>query len=293
MLLKKLKYICLILFVVICFSVMFVNAREPLDDTININVKVKSQIPSTLQKNTISVGENKWIYYEDIPENAVITSAKYGAGSSWKDFKSTINDKLSTEGFQEGNKKKKWKKKLKKAAKKTTSIKKSGKTKLIQASNSVMGDPIVGTVKDLIVEYTTSTNTSNTDNPQTTTLNNLSLYDQNGNNFASGPFDNSNVNETNDYTNEQNWENLPISYLIDNNISAISNAGINVGNDNLELDEATISFSSSSNCVSNFPQSKTIQNTNIVNDTNTDFQFSNMYINDSCYAIAPSATSIN
>ena len=42
---KKLRIIYIVLIIVICISVMFVNAREPLDDDINVDVTVKSKVP--------------------------------------------------------------------------------------------------------------------------------------------------------------------------------------------------------------------------------------------------------
>lgn len=48
---KKLKYVCFLLFIVICISTMAYNAREPLSDAdVTFDVNVKSKIPTTTEK---------------------------------------------------------------------------------------------------------------------------------------------------------------------------------------------------------------------------------------------------
>ena len=61
---KKLRIIYIVLIIVICISVMFVNAREPLDDDINVDVTVKSKVPTTTQ-TTVDGGTKYLGCYED------------------------------------------------------------------------------------------------------------------------------------------------------------------------------------------------------------------------------------
>ena len=243
----------------------------------------------------ISVREHKWI---TLPTSTKIISARYGYGTKWYNVQNKVQSLISRRGE-------------------------------VKASNSNFGDPIRGTVKDLEVTYSSSCAklkndsecyipcTGNSDqkcggkwrqnvyelkgdtevttqvnqDAGTTQLNTLSLHDTNNNNISNLDFTDKNVNESNNYENDDSFT-LSLNYLNNNGVQNISKAKISVGDDNLDVDNATVTISSNNgSCITSGSGSGSF--TINPNSTSNNINLGTLSINDSCNTIAPGAQSLN
>ena len=125
----------------------------------------------------------------------------------------------------------------------------------------------------------------------TTQLNTLSLHDTNNNNISTKYFTNKNVNESNNYENDDSFT-LSLTDLNNNGVQNLSKAKISVGNDNLDVDNATVTISSNNgSCITSGSGSGSF--TINPNSTSNNINLGTLSINDSCNAIAPGAQSLN
>ena len=334
MIMKKLRTIYIILIVIICISVMFVNAREPLNDDINVDVTVKSKVPTTTYTTT-TTGDGSTTFlgcYEDKsqtgspgrmlkPDSHPVTSGDGGEGAFnghfWK-FPTTLTKEKCAEqcnslgykfmglqyafecfcsntfnsaaysrtsGHEGGHVEKKRKKRQWGCLSKCSGDKKQ-----------YCGGSWRQQVYELTPTITVETSTTTNENADTTQLNTLSLYEKNEDNMYSDisslNFTNTNVNATNNYTNNSAFT-LSLNDLNEDGVQNISRANIGIGDDDLDIDNAYIDISSNNGtCITsgNYTIGSTYMDAN--SSTNIDFG-TPLSINDSCNANAPGAQSLN
>ena len=333
---KKLRTIYIILIVIICISVMFVNAREPLNDDINVDVTVKSKVPiyeisyqdSHVHKgcytdwnwNLLRPSNNKetppdgegaysnthWNF--DAASSTPLTKEKcaetcadaeysfFGLKKGFMCYCSDMFDRVkSRQNCVKNRKKWRSKNRCKKVAYQASD----------KCTTPCVGDPsqtcggeesTYGVIDVYEIGSSTTTTTSFNANADTTQLNTLSLYEKNEDNMYSDisslNFTNKNVDESNNYENDDSFT-LSLNDLNNNGVQNISRANIDIGDDDLDIDNAYIDISSNNGtCITsgNYTISSIYMPAN--SSTNIDFG-TPLSINDSCNANAPGAQSLN
>ena len=297
MIMKKLRIIYIVLIIVICISVMFVNAREPLDDDINVDVTVKSKVPTTTT-TTVDGGTTYLGCYIDGRPRSL--QPRGGHPEYFRDdtglSKEVCAAKCKSYGYKYMG--------LQYAREcfcsdtfhnpyGRTTKREDGSGGCNKKCTGNKSQQCGGTWRQMVYELLPSRTVTTQYNQDagTTKLNTLSLHDTNNNNISTKYFTNKNVNESNDYTNNSTFT-LSLTDLNEDGVQNISKANISVGNDNLDVDNATVTISSNNgSCITSGSGSGSF--TINPNSTSNDINLGTLSINDSCNAIAPGAQSLN
>lgn len=291
---KKIKYICLLLFLIVCISIMSYNACEPLSDTdVTFNVNVKSKTPTTNTTTTeydYTTGQyigcyvdnpnrdlEKWVYLPfDNTTNSKETCAQNCSNLNYPYF----GLQYSSQCFC-GN-----------------SYGRYGGSNESDCNYVCTGDSsqICGgywrnsIYKVIEAKGYNVTTTKEDEDAYTTSLNDFTLYDKDGNTIRDISFTNQNVDATNN-PNNLSFD-ISVSDLKD---ITITNSGISVGSDDLLLDTATVDVTSlNPDCLLYGTKDASISNKTLVNETNKDLNFSSQYVqvNPSCLSDIPLSSAI-